>query len=164
MPRPPPPLEQDRWGTSGIDAFPSQLGWIIWILTKSGQVLLALRKYPTFILSNRLDVDFSFGFLTLQGHNATSLLVPVHIHKNSRARCIGSYPKSLLAFHSDVGYVYGNLQIYVQYIYIYVRTYTYYILLYVLRLWDGLLLSSNGKVKDGRYLRFLVESVTFHHK
>lgn len=104
---------------------PSSVGSFgFWDLTKSGQVLLALRKYPTFILNNRLDVDFSFGFLTLQGHNATSLLVPVHIHKNSRARCIGSYPKSLLAFHSDVGYVYGNLQIYVQYIYIYVRIHT----------------------------------------
>lgn len=46
----------------------------------------------------------------------------------------------------------------------YICTYAYYILLYVLRLWAGLLLASNGKVKDGRDLRFLVESVTFHHK
>ena len=59
VPRPPPPLEQDRWGTSGIDEFPSQLSSIIRILrlVKSGQVLLAHRKYPHFVLNNHLDID-----------------------------------------------------------------------------------------------------------
>ena len=156
MPRPPPPLEQDRWGTSGIDAFPSQLGWIIWILRfdKIWTSPLALRKYPKFVLNNRLDVDFSFSFLTLQGHNATSLLVPVHVHKELRARCIGSYPKPLLACLPFRCWICMETYKYVQY----VRITRYDILLYVLRLWARLLLPSNGKVKDGRDLRFRVET------
>lgn len=120
VPRPPPPLEQDRWGTSGIDAFPSQLGWIIWILRldKIWTSPLALRKYPKFVLNNRLDVDFSFCFLTLQGHNATSLLVPVHIHKKLRARCIGSYPKPLLACLPFRCWICMETYKYVQYMYV----------------------------------------------